>query len=187
MRNQIIAQRYAKSLIDLAVEHNQLEEVLKDINFIRASVTKEFNSIMLSPVYSDGQKIKIFKAIFEGKISKLTYSFFTLVFHKGRELLFAEINLAFMEQYRKLKGIEVVELTTAVEISPELLGNIKTRFEALKRFEGMTIELVPRVKPEILGGFIAKFENLMFDASIRHDLHVIGKQFIENMYVQKMR
>ena len=40
---------------------------------------------------------------------------------------------------------------------------------------------------DIIGGFVAKTKDLMFDASIKHDLQVIGKQFIENMYVHKIR
>ena len=187
MRNHIIAQRNAKALIDLAVERNQLDEVLNDINFIRASSTQEFNAIMLSPVYSDKQKMKLFKAIFGGRISELTSSFFNLVFSKSRELVFREIGIAFINQYRKLKGIEIVELTTAVEVSEAMKLDMKRRFEALKRFEGKTIQIIPKVNPEILGGFVAKFDDLMFDASIRHDLLVIGKQFLENMYVHKIR
>lgn len=187
MRNQIIAHRYAKALIDLAVERNELDTVLTDIQTIRAAATKEFNSIMVSPVYSDSQKIKIFKAVFTGRISELTFSFFNLVFSKSRELLFREIGAEFLEQYRNIKGIETLEITTAVEISEELKEGMRQRFQALKRFQGKKLELVAKVNPDVIGGFVAKTRGLMFDASIRHDLQVIGKQFLENMYVLKIR
>lgn len=187
MRNQIIARRYAKALIDLAVETNQLDTVLKDIQTIRASVTREFNSIMLSPVYSDGQKIKIFKAVFTGKISNLTFSFFNLVFSKSRELLLNEIGFEFMELYRTIKGIEILEITTAMEISDKMREDLKRRFENLPRFKNKQLQLVTKVNPDIIGGFVAKTRDLMFDASIKHDLQVIGQQFIENMYVHKIR
>ena len=187
MRNQIIAHRYAKSLIDIAVERGELDTVLKDIETIREAATKEFNSIMASPVYSATQKIKVFKAVFSERISDLTFSFFNLVFSKSRELLFSEIGTEFMEQYRKIKGIEILELTTAVEISEEMKEDMRKRFAALKRFENKKIEIVTKVKPEIIGGFVAKTKDLMFDASIKNDLQAIGKQFIENMYVHKIR
>ena len=83
MRNQIIAHRYAKALIDIAVEQNQLDTVVKDIEFIKASNTKEFNAIMLSPVYSDAQKTKLFKAVFGGKISEITLAFLRSFFLKA--------------------------------------------------------------------------------------------------------
>lgn len=187
MRNQIIAHRYAKALIDIAVEQNQLDAVVKDIEFIRASNTKEFNAIMLSPVYSDAQKTKLFKAVFGGKISEITLAFFNLVFSKSRELIFGEIAVEFIEQYRKIKGIEILEITTAVEISDELKEGMRKRFSGLKRFENKQLQIVTKVKPEIIGGFVAKTKDLMFDASIKHDLQIIGKQFIENMYVHKIR
>ena len=81
MRNQIIAHRYAKALIDIAVEQNQLDTVVKDIEFIKASNTKEFNAIMLSPCLQRCQN-QTFQSRFGGKISKSHWPF-TLVFLKA--------------------------------------------------------------------------------------------------------
>jgi len=38
-----------------------------------------------------------------------------------------------------------------------------------------------------VGGFVLHVDDVLYDASIRHDLQVIRKQFIENMYIQKLR
>ena len=51
-----LANRYAKALIDLAVETNQLEEVNKDIELIQALDHDEFKRMMLSPVISSDKK-----------------------------------------------------------------------------------------------------------------------------------
>jgi hypothetical protein len=39
-----------------------------------------------------------------------------------------------------MKGIEIIEITTAVEISDEL-KNIHNRFQNLKRFQNKTVEI----------------------------------------------
>ena len=187
MRNKLVAQRYAKALIDLAVEKNELEQTKTDIDLIRASMTPELRMIMASPVVSDSKKTQIFKAIFTNNLTPLTFSFFNLVFSKRREWVLPEIADEFIEMYRQIKGIEIIEITTAVEISDELKNNIRKRFENLKRFQNKTVEIKSKVDENILGGFIAQSHDILFDASIKNDLQSIGKQFIENLYVQRIR
>ena len=80
MQNKVVAQRYAKALIDLAVQRNELEKTKEDIDFIRASMSPELRMVMASPVIGDKKKTEIFRTIFQDKLSPLTYSFFNLVF-----------------------------------------------------------------------------------------------------------
>lgn len=187
MQNKLVAQRYAKALIDLAVERNELEKAKEDIDFIRASMTPELRMVMGSPVISDKKKTEIFRTVFKDKLSPITYSFFELVFSKRREWVLPEIAEEFIEKYREIKGIEIIEITTAVEISDELKSNIRKRFQGLPRFKNKTVEVKSKVDPNILGGFIAQSHDILFDASIKNDLQSIGRQFIENMYVQRIR
>ena len=44
-----------------------------------------------------------------------------------------------------------------------------------------------KVDESILGGFIAQSHDILFDASIKNDLQYIGRQFLENLYVQRIR
>lgn len=187
MQNKLVAQRYAKALIDLAIERNELEKAKEDIDFIRASMSPELRMVMASPVISGKKKTEIFRAVFKDRLSPLTYSFFELVFSKRREWVLPDIAEEFIEKYREIKGIEIIEITTAVEISDELKKNIRNRFQNLLRFQNKTVAIKSKVDPNILGGFIAQSHDILFDASIRNDLNTIGKQFIENMYVQRIR
>lgn len=187
MQNKLAAQRYAKALIDLAIERSQLEEVKADIDLIRATMTPDFEKVLLSPVITDHKKSQIFKAVFEGRVSQLTFSFFDLVFSKRREWILREIAEAFFEKYRELKGIEVIEITTAVEISDDLKKTIHDRFQNLPKFQNKTIEIKSKVDESILGGFIAQSHDILFDASVKNDLQYIGRQFLENLYIQRIR
>ena len=187
MQNKLVAQRYAKALIDLAVERNQLEEVKADIDFIRQTLTPDFANVLLSPVITDHKKSQIFRTVFENRVTPLTFSFFDLVFSKRREWILREIAEEFNEKYRELKGIEIIEITTAVAISDELKSNIRTRFQNLPRFQNKTVEIKSKVDESILGGFIAQSHDILFDASIKNDLQSIGRQFLENLYVQRIR
>jgi F-type H+-transporting ATPase subunit delta len=187
MRNKLVAQRYAKALMDLSIERNELEQVKADIDLIRASLTPELKMVMNSSVISGQKKTEIFRAIFKGRLIPLTFSFFDLVFSKRREVVLTEIVDEFNEKYRNLKGIEIIEITTAVEVSDDIKKDIQKRFQALKQFQNKTIEIKSKVDQNILGGFIAKGRDILFDASVKHDLQHIGRQFIENMYIQRIR
>jgi len=187
MRQPKVAQRYAKALFDLAVETNQLEDVYNDIDTIRGVDNKEMQIVFKSPVISEDKKISIFEAIFNGKISKLTSEFFKLVFRKGRMIAIEEILASFHEQYRVHHKIKIIEVTTAIPVNDEILVYIKGKMQGLPRFKESKLEMVSKVDESVIGGFVLQSDDILYDASVRHDLEVIKKQFIENMYVQKLR
>jgi F-type H+-transporting ATPase subunit delta len=187
MRQPKVAQRYAKALFDLALETNQLEEVKLDIDAIRSLKNQEMETVFMSPVIQDDKKVKIFNAIFEGKVTKLTSSFFSLVFRKGRMINITEILVSFDAQYRVHHRIVIVDITTAVPVDDEVLTYIQSKMQVLPRFKDSKLEMRAKVDEVIIGGFVLQAEDILYDASIRHDLFVIRKQFIENMYVQKLR
>jgi F-type H+-transporting ATPase subunit delta len=187
MRQPKVAQRYAKALFDLALETNQLEDVKKDIETIRGVKNEEMVLVFKSPVINEDKKISIFEAIFNDKITKLTSSFFKLVFRKGRMIVLPEILESFDAQYRNHHRIQIIEVTTANPVSDELLVYIHDRMQAIPRFAESQLEMRSRVDEAVIGGFILQADDILYDASIRHDLMMIKKQFIENMYVQKLR
>jgi F-type H+-transporting ATPase subunit delta len=186
MRQTKVAQRYAKAIFDLAVETSKLEEVKKDLELIQSVQNKDLHLVLMSPVVKSEKKIAIFEAVFAKHILPLTYSFFKLIFSKGRSIAINEIILAFIEKYRAVKGIELVELTTATEVSDEIKEKVSAVLKENTLLKGKTIQLKTKVDPTIIGGLIVQVEDMLFDASIRHDLQVIKKQFIENMYVSKL-
>ncbi|MFN5937532.1 MAG: ATP synthase F1 subunit delta [Sphingobacteriales bacterium] len=187
MRQPKVASRYAKALFDLAVETGALEKVKDDINTIAAAAVGDLNTVMVSPVIRGDQKEKIFAAIFGDKVSPLTISFFNLVFKKGREVAIREIMEAYMDLYRAHHHIQKVEITTATPVEPQVHQQILDSMRKVEGYEQAKFDVSPKVDPSIVGGFVLQVGDNLFDASIRHDLQTIKKQFIENMYVQNIR
>lgn len=187
MRQPKVAQRYAKALFDLALETSQLEVVKNDIETIRGVKNEEMLMVFRSPVINEDKKISIFEAIFNDKISKLTSSFFKLVFRKGRMIALPEILASFDAQYRAHNRIQIIEVTTAIPVGEEILLYIKNKMQGLPRWKDSRLEIKSLVDESVIGGFVLQADDILYDASIRHDLALIKKQFIENMYVQKLR
>lgn len=187
MQNPRLAGRYAKSLIDLAVERNQLEEVYNDMKYLQAviKVSREFVNLLKSPVIPASTKGKALTAVTTGKIGELTAAFNSLLISKTREVVLPEIVEAFIEQYNTIKGIHRVKLTTAVELSEEVKTAIENK---IKRDTSIQhIELLTEVREEIIGGLILEFDNNLVDGSILRDLKDVKKQFDSNIFVQKIR
>jgi F-type H+-transporting ATPase subunit delta len=186
MTNPRLAARYAKSLLDLAVEQNQLDAVYADMKFLQ-QVNKsnpDFVAMLRSPIITSDKKDKIIDAIIGNKVCKLTMLFINLLTTKTRESNMPEIVTAFIEQYNKLKNIQTVKLTTATAISEELKQSIVAK---VKSSTSTAVEIETFVKEELIGGFKLEVGGTLIDASILRDLNDVKKQFLNNEYIHKIR
>ena len=186
MLNPRLAHRYAKSLLDLAVEKNCLDAVLADMQLINNICTKspDFTSMLRSPVISGDKKLSIINQILKAHINNFTSLFLDLIVSKGRELNLPEIAVAFTEQYNELKNIRLVKITTAAAISPAIAGSIQAKV-ATYLPEG-TIELTTAVNEDLIGGFVLEFQDKQYDASIRKHLSDVRARVTDNSYVNKL-
>ncbi len=187
MPNPRLANRYAKSLIDLATEKGSLEAVYADMKYLQAvcKASKDFVALLKSPIIKADQKESIISAVTKGKVSELTAAFTTLLIKKGRESEIPEIAFSFVDQYNEIKGIHKVKLTTAVAVGEDLKQSLEQK---LKSEKGMgTVELETVVDEKLIGGFVLEFHNNLIDASILRSLKDIKKQFAENLFVQSLR
>ncbi|MFN5421826.1 MAG: ATP synthase F1 subunit delta [bacterium] len=181
-----VASRYAKALFQLAVETSKVEEVRNDLMLVRDINHKELSSLLVSPVVAGEKKVSIFDAIFSKHIQSLTASFFKLIFSKGRSIAIYSIIDAFEEMYRAHKGIKLVELTTAIPASEAVKDNVRKILSQNKMLLGKTIEFKEKTDASIIGGLVVQVDDKLFDASIKHDLQFIKRQFIKNMYIKDL-
>ena len=186
MLNPRLAGRYAKSLIDIAVEQNSLEEILKDIQLIDTvcKQNSDFVALMRSPIIKADKKTTIVEAIFASKLSTLTLSFIKLLINKGREHNIDEIAIAFITQYRFNKKMRMVKLTTAAPVEESVVTTLHNKLAAL--YAGSTIHIETAVDASLLGGFVLDMGDKQMDASIARDLNDIKKQFSKNLYVAQI-
>lgn len=187
MLNPRLAGRYAKSLIDLALEKGQLEEIYQDILYFNGLMnsSSEFVSILKSPVIPGSKKQKVLDALSAGKITEITASLNRLLIKKGREAFLPDIVEAFIGQYKVYKGIHIVTLTTAVPVSEELKASIIRQIKEVSAMKEIELETV--VQENIIGGFILEADGRRIDASIAFDLANVKKQFLKNDYMYKIR
>lgn len=187
MNNPRLAGRYAKSLLDLATEQNQIEAVYTDMKWLN-SVCKsnpDFVAVLSSPIIKADKKQVILKAVTDGRVALLTGAFIDLLVRKTRESNLHEIVNAFIDQYNTLNNIQKVKITTASPLSDalkeEIMANIKVAMPT------KTFEVETAIKDELIGGFLAETGGQLVDASILRDLKDIQKQFMDNEFLHKIR
>ena len=80
MPNARLAGRYAKSILDLAIEQGQLEAVYADMKYIQAAcnASSEFVNMLRSPIIKADQKNSILSAVLKNNVGVLTNSFIVL-------------------------------------------------------------------------------------------------------------
>ncbi len=187
MNNPRLAGRYAKSLLDLAVEQNQLDAVYADVKLLRAIIkgNPDFVSVLKSPIINSDKKEQIINSIINSRVSNLTTLFIQLLVRKTRESNLPEIVKAFVEQYNTLKDIHHVKITTAVPLSAEGEQVILNKVRSNSAIQN--IELETAVDDAIIGGFKLEVGGKLVDATILRDLNDVKKQFRNNEYIQQLR
>lgn len=185
MQNPRLASRYAKSLLDIAQEQNSLEAVKGDMELLQQICAGNQDLVLMlkSPVVKADKKAAVLHAILDGKVQTVTMAFVSLLINKGREFYLPEIAATFATQYKVLKNIQSVQLTTAVAIDESLKNSIKEKVAA--SIDGQ-IELNTNIDADLIGGFTLEIGDKLFDASIRRDLVDIKNQFTKNLFVAKV-
>lgn len=187
MQNPRLAERYAKSLIGLSTELNQLDAVHKDITLLQSICkgSREFVLMMDSPIINADKKHKIINAITEGKISNITQTFIQLLCSKNRESNLPGIITSFIEQFNKIKGIHLAKLTTAMPVSDTIKNSFIQKIKAATDIKH--IDLESKVNENLIGGFMLEMDGKLIDASILRDINDVKKQFANNDYIHKLR
>lgn len=180
-----IASRYAKSLLELAIEKKSVDSVLKDMDQFEAicASSREFVRVLKNPVISHFKKLTILKEIFKGKADKITLAMLDIISRKNREQYLPEIAKEFKRQYNVHKGIVEASVTTVVPLSKALQ---KEFTEIVKKITGQEVALTEIVDPSILGGFVLKVGDRQIDDSINSRLKELKLNLSQNSYINKM-
>ncbi len=181
-----VAGRYAKSLIDLAQEMNNLERVTEDVQSFREVLkNRDFYLLLKSPIVKAGKKLDILNQLFSEHFDQLTMSFLHILVNKGREEILPEIAHEYNALYKQIKHISTVIVTTAEPIGEDMVEMIRQRLLS----SGTTddhVDIITKVDPNVIGGIILEYDGKVYDASVLSKLNELKKDFVGNLYVSQI-
>jgi len=178
MVSQKVSNRYALSLLSIALEKNILDKVYNDVNLLIKTFNEndELQRVIESPVIRPEMKISILGEIFSRKIDKETLRFIHFIIEKRREEILYSVAKRFTELRNKHLGIVELLVRTAFELNDDQKKILKKRFE--KILNKKTI-MNFKVDNNLIGGFIAQVGDTVYDASMKHQLELLKKEFIQ--------
>jgi F-type H+-transporting ATPase subunit delta len=173
-RNRVTV-RYARALVELAIEKGILKEVDHDVRILYTSLTnyKGFYNLINSPETNYRVKIEVVDKLFLSDFQPLTMKFIHLVISKYRESYLIDICRNCIDMIRKMEGVVTAELTSPYELNSELIRQIKSKFEQKTK---TIIELTTNVDPDLIGGFIFTIDGEQYNATIASKLLSFKKQ-----------
>jgi F-type H+-transporting ATPase subunit delta len=184
MEGTRVATRYAKSFLDLALEQGLLEKAYADMKFVAevCSTNHDFVVFLKSPIVNTDKKQAVLKAVFDGRLNKITETYIDLIAAKKREMYLAEIAEEFLNQYNEKKQILKAVVTTAAGIDEA------TRKQVLNLVKGTgdnEVILEEKINKDLIGGFIIRVGDKQIDASIARKLNSLRRSFKENPFIKE--
>lgn len=181
-----VAYRYARSLMELALERGQLAGVNEDMHLVAEACTasEDLRLMLKSPVIKADAKERVLDRVFAGKIGEMTSRFIGILVRKGREGMLPEVAVAFTSLYKENQGILTAEVTSAVPLSDSARQQVRDM--AVKKHPGKSIELSEKVDPDLIGGIIIRIGDEQYDGSVSRRLHDLRRKFSENPYIPEI-
>lgn len=168
----VSGRRHAQAVFQIAVETNQLDKWLTDLE-VMARVLGEpvAEAFLENPKVNMDKKQELLRSVLDG-VSPLALNLADLLVAKKRLHLLPDL----VAEYRRLvnahRGIEEAEVTTAVGVDRQQAENIGRGLAAMAD-KGILLEM--KVDPEILGGFVARLGDKLVDGSVRTRLEELRK------------
>ena len=167
----LISDRYASALYDLASEKKLVDVVLDDLLFIQSMIknNKDLKLVIKSPLIKSNDKLEILQNILKSKNPNELSSTFLKVLSKNKRF---QKTLDIISQFKDInaqkRGDVLADITSAEKLSNEQQDNIK---EQLRTILGDKLSLSYKVDEQIIGGLIIKVGSKMIDTSLSNKIN----------------
>lgn len=174
---ELIRERYANALLEVALEENCADEVKDELSALSEifGENEELQKLCCSPVVSKEEKVKLIDSVFNGRLSGYTLNFLKILCENNRFKNFFEIKEEYEKAYNEKNNIITITAVTAAEISSGLAERLKQKLEAKT---GKTVILKRQIDKSLIGGVLLKGDGFEIDSSVKSALEGI-KQSIK--------
>jgi F-type H+-transporting ATPase subunit delta len=169
-----IAEVYARSLFEVAQEHDKLDVVREQLGAFAdvLAADRELSVFLFSPYFSTEEKQDGLRRVVIDA-DPTVINFLELLIQKHRMPVLFRIRREYDTLWERANNVLPVEITSAIELDEQTVKGIGDR---IGERTGQHVELTARVAPEILGGVVLRVGNQILDASIRNRLERLRRQ-----------
>jgi F-type H+-transporting ATPase subunit delta len=178
LKERLVASRYARSLIELAIEEGKVDRLFVDMAILQeiAAGVPHLTEALADERVPLSKRIKVAKKIISDlKLMKITGNTIRLLIEKGRIAILPYVAQSILKNLRLRKSMKVAHAQVADRAFAE---DLRVRLEKiLSDASGMTIECEVDVDPTLIGGFVVEVGDRRFDSSIKGKLTRMKEDF----------
>ena len=174
MITNAIARRYAKALVQLAIEEGGVEKFHAELTAIDTVLADNRNLwvILVSPAYRIEAKLEMMRELIAKlELSATLANFLLLVLEKNRLNYLPQIVVSYGMFADELSGIVRPTITSAMPLDDSQVEQITG---ALAKSTGKKVVIKVEVDPALIGGVVTRIGDMAFDGSLKTQLTKIG-------------
>jgi F-type H+-transporting ATPase subunit delta len=168
---------YARSLLELATEGGQADEVGREMAGVRELLEQNptFAAFLADPGIGAAERTATLEKLFRGRASPLVFNFLGVVNNHGRMRLLGPIAQAYGDLLDAQKGNVEVDVTVAQRLTPDQLEQVRQR---VSQSLGRNAIVHQYVDEDIIGGLVLRVEDRLIDASVRYQLEAMRERLL---------
>jgi F-type H+-transporting ATPase subunit delta len=170
---EAIAEVYARSLFEVAKEHDVLDRVHDELGEFADALddNRDLQVFLFSPYFSSDEKRDGVKKIVSDADERIV-NFLELLAERHRMPALFRIRREFEALWAEEHQLLPVTVTSAVELDEGLVDDIGKR---IQEQTGREVELSSNVDPDVLGGLMVRVGNMVLDGTVRNRLERLRK------------
>lgn len=175
MNNGKISVRYARALYNTAKESGCDKEIYEQLGvFVKLYEENmaEMNAAFDNPVIDKEDRRNLLLTAMGSEISPCLKDFVDLVVERHREDKMYLMAKKYEELYREENKILQTRITTATQLNPATLEEIR---KCVEHDFDANVEMSETIDPSLIGGFVLDVGDERYDASIARQLRLLKK------------
>lgn len=177
MQGEIVARSYATALFELAESKGALESYGDALDEIARLLDeqRDFAQFLETPRIDTGEKKRVLRESFGGRIPDHVLNFLFIVVDKGRQRFLARMASEYRDLLDERMGRAHVDVTVARPVDESFMEELA---DHLSRSLGKDVIPHVRVDPSLVGGIVVRSGDVVFDGSVRRRLEGLRRKLL---------
>jgi F-type H+-transporting ATPase subunit delta len=174
MAFESVARRYARALLQVALERGQEDDVLARLQGLQElwCAMPDLRHAIKDPQLPPERRITVLRQIAGEDSPEVLQEFLRVIVERRRVEVLRFGGTLLGEMLDEARGVRHATVTSAYPLSPDQEQRLR---EALRQVLGTEVILSTRLDPTIIGGVAARVGDLVLDGSLRQRLETIGR------------
>ncbi|HMQ14900.1 MAG TPA: ATP synthase F1 subunit delta [Phycisphaerae bacterium] len=173
-----VADVYAEALFGLAQEHGRVEQVRSELEELVSLLrsTPEAAAYFDSPAIDADQRGKLLEKWFRGRLCDELLNALLVINRNGRTGLLEPLLRCYVLRQEAAAGQNEALAVSAVPLEED---ERRAVVETVRALSGKEPLVEYRVEPEIIGGLVLRIGDMLYDNSVRSQLHELHRRLHE--------